>query len=71
MSVQAFFAIPILDWQALSMSGVMTNHFWIYWAVAIPLAILVMAFVVVYGRMQEKRNKKALEEARREAGFIV
>jgi len=69
--IQAFFAMPILDWEAFSMSGVMTKHFWFYWAVAIPSTLIVMAFVLVFQRIQEKRNKEASEKARREVGFGV
>lgn len=63
--------MPILDWQAFSMGEVMTKHFWFYWAVAIPLTIVVMAFVGVYGWVQARRNREATEVARKEAGFAV
>lgn len=67
--LQAFFAMPILDWNALSMSDAMTNHFWLYWAIAIPLTVVVMAVVGAYGRVQALRNHEAAANARKEAGL--
>ncbi|RYP76693.1 hypothetical protein DL771_001615 [Monosporascus sp. 5C6A] len=65
----AFFAMPILDWDAHSMSDVMTDHFWLYWAIAIPLTVVAMAVVGAYGQTQARRNRKAAANARKEAGF--
>ncbi|KAH8670661.1 hypothetical protein BGZ61DRAFT_483009 [Ilyonectria robusta] len=67
--IAAFFAMPILDWNALSMNDVMTNHFWLYWAISIPLTVVVMAVVGAYGRVQAIRNHEAAANARKEAGL--
>lgn len=61
--------MPILNWNALSMSDVMTNHFWLYWAVAVPLTVLVMTIVAAYGFGQAREKQKAAEKARNSAGF--
>ncbi|KAM6492384.1 hypothetical protein JOM56_012108 [Amanita muscaria] len=66
---QSFFAMPLLNWNALSMMDVMTPHFWLYWAVAIPLTVFVMAIVGVYGFTQARENRKAADNARKMAGF--
>lgn len=66
---QSFFAMPLLDWNAFSMTDVMTRHFWLYWAVAIPLTVFVMAIVGVYGFVQARENRKAADNARKMAGF--
>ena len=51
------------------MTDVMTRHFWLYWAVAIPLTVFVMAIVGVYGFVQARENRKAADNARKMAGF--
>jgi len=61
--------MPILDWDALSMSDVMKTHFWLYWAVAIPLTALVIVIVSAYGFIQGRENGKAAVKARERAGF--
>ena len=61
--------MPIFNWTASSLSDVMSNHFWIYWAVAAPLTALVMGIVGAYALYQSRKNKKAAEEARKRAGL--
>lgn len=61
--------MPVLNWQALSMGDVMTDHFWVYWAVTIPMTILVVAIVGSYGIIQGKFNRRMAETARNEAGY--
>lgn len=67
--MQTFFAMPILDWNALSMRDVMTDHFWLYWAVALPLTIVVMGVMGAYGLIQARGKRKAAANARKNAGL--
>ena len=50
------------------MRKVMTEHFWIYWAVTGPLTILVMGIVTAFAIYQARQNKAATEYARKTAG---
>jgi len=61
--------MPILDWRARSMDNVMTNHFWVYWAITIPLTLVAMLVVGVYGIVQERRKRDAARDARNIAGL--
>lgn len=40
--VASFFAMPLLDWNATHEDAVVTDRFWIYWAVTIPLTVAVI-----------------------------
>jgi hypothetical protein len=39
------------------MNGVMTDHFWVYWAVTIPLTVVVMAVVLGFAVYQKRKNE--------------
>lgn len=60
--------MPLFNWSAVSMRKVMTEHFWIYWAVTGPLTILVMGIVTAFAIYQARQNKAATEYARKTAG---
>lgn len=66
---QTFFAMLNLNWNVLSMSDIMINHFRFYWAVAIPLTALVMIIVGAYGFIQARENRKTADNARKRSGF--
>lgn len=66
---QTFFSMPILDWRALSMGKVMTKHFWVYWAIAIPLTVAAILIVGAYGMVQERRKRDAARNARNISGL--
>ena len=53
------------------MRDVMTDHFWLYWAVAIPLTIVVMTIMGVYWLIQAREKRKAAENARKNADFTA
>jgi len=61
--------MTILNWNALSMNDVMTNHFRLYWAVAVPLTVLVMGVVGIYGFSQAREKRHAAKRAREKASF--
>ncbi|KAK4451038.1 hypothetical protein QBC34DRAFT_437022 [Podospora aff. communis PSN243] len=54
--VSSFFAMPVFNWQAASVSEMTGQHFWIWWAVMIPLSVMTLATVVLWGRMRAKRG---------------
>jgi heme/copper-type cytochrome/quinol oxidase subunit 2 len=59
--------MPLFNWGASSMRGVMTDHFWIYWAVTCPLTILVMGIVITFAIHQTRQNNAAATKARNSA----
>ncbi|PVH71641.1 hypothetical protein DL98DRAFT_503375 [Cadophora sp. DSE1049] len=66
--ISTFVAMPLFDWSATSSSGIITNHFWIYWATTIPLTLLTMLFVSLWMVFQTRRNEKLSKEARKAVG---
>jgi len=62
--------MPLFDWGAQSSSSIVTSHFWVYWAVTIPLTISTMIIIGMWIRLQEKKKKVISKEARDDvAGF--
>lgn len=49
--------MPVFDWQASSVSEMTGRHFWIWWAVMIPLSVVTLATVVLWGRLRAKRGE--------------
>jgi hypothetical protein len=49
-SLQSFFAIPMFNWDATEGEKVVENRFYIYWAVTIPLTIVVLAVWAIWVR---------------------
>jgi len=47
------------------MRKVMTDHFWIYWAVTCPLTIFVTGIVIVFAFHQTRKKNAAAADARR------
>ncbi|KAK6520846.1 hypothetical protein TWF506_001089 [Arthrobotrys conoides] len=60
--VSALFAMPILNWEAKSYSEVMTDKFWVYWAVTLPMTLLVVLAWVAWTKRQSWLNRKDHEE---------
>jgi hypothetical protein len=67
--MQIFFAMPVLDWNALSIRDIIIDHFWLYWAVALPLTIVVIGVMGVYGLIQASEKRKAAANSRKNAGL--
>ena len=61
--------MPLFNWSAISMSEVMGDHFWVYWAVAVPLTMAVVGIMGLYALYQSRRNKEAAYKARSEASL--
>ncbi|KAK4232021.1 hypothetical protein QBC38DRAFT_464135 [Podospora fimiseda] len=62
--MSSLFAIPIFNWDAPTLSETRGKHFWIYWAVAIPLTIFVMGTFGVYAWYQGRKNNMRAQKAR-------
>jgi len=60
--ISSFFAMPLFDWDAESSRGIVTPHFWVYWAVTIPLTLLTMVIIALWIQVQE-RKRKAISRA--------
>lgn len=63
--------MPLFNWAAESMQQVMTDHFWIYWAIAGPLTLVVMGVVIAFTIYQSRQRKTEMEEARKGAGLSI
>ncbi|KAL2864027.1 uncharacterized protein BJX67DRAFT_229958 [Aspergillus lucknowensis] len=63
--VATFFSMPLFDWSETSISHVANKHFWVFWALAAPLTVTVMAGVVAWAIWNSK-NTKATERKARE-----
>ena len=52
--------MPLFNWSAPTTSDIVSNHFWIYWAVTGPLTIVTMAIVGywILSRTQENLDDK-------------
>ena len=44
---------------------ILSRYFWLYWAIAIPLTLFVMAVWLLWYRWQEKREKKRMHDEER------
>lgn len=52
-SQQSFFAMPIFVWDATA-DGLVTRHFWIYWAVTAPLTAVVLIIWLAWTLFSER-----------------
>ncbi|KAK4460342.1 hypothetical protein QBC42DRAFT_229727 [Cladorrhinum samala] len=63
--ISTLFAMPLFDWESSSLSDVANGgHFWFYWAITIPLTMLVMGFFGLYAWYQEREKKRSVQRAR-------
>jgi hypothetical protein len=56
---QSFFATPFFHWDASQYSLILQPHFWIYWAVTIPLTFITL---IVYFLLSSLKTIKENEE---------
>ena len=62
--MQSIFSMPVLNWDAKS-RDIATEHFWVYWAITIPLTFVVMSFSLLWMvRDQLKERLKVKKEQR-------
>ena len=55
--------MPLFNWGAPAMGKVMTGHFWIYWAITIPLTILVITIVSLFASSENRKLEADIETA--------
>ncbi|MCJ1478524.1 hypothetical protein MMC13_007204 [Lambiella insularis] len=65
--VSAFFSMPLFNWSAESSNDVLAPRFWVYWALTLPLTIVVMALWWVWMTLRERRFE--IEDLRDRVGF--
>ena len=61
---QAILALPLFKWDAQTTTGVFSTRLWVYFAIAIPLTFLTMAFMYLWLRRRERRDKEVAMKAR-------
>ncbi|KAK3990648.1 hypothetical protein QBC44DRAFT_63455 [Cladorrhinum sp. PSN332] len=62
--LSSLFSMPLFNWEAPSVSDIASSHLWLYWAVAIPLTLVVMATFGVYAWYQRRKNRLHAQIAR-------
>ena len=65
-SVAALFAMPLFEWDAVGDSKIVSNRFWIYWAVTVPLTFLTLLFWVLWTKRQARMHRSSEKRAREE-----
>ena len=61
-AISSIFSMSMFDWQASAGSPVMSNRFWIYWAVAAPLTLAVLSLWLLWMHVHQQQQKKASPE---------
>ena len=64
----SFLAMPLFNWSADSGQDVLTNRFWVYWALTIPLTVVVMAIWWIWIGWRERKNIVEDRRARESGG---
>ncbi|KAK0730104.1 hypothetical protein B0H67DRAFT_23833 [Lasiosphaeris hirsuta] len=67
--ISALSAIPLFDREVPSVGEVMGCHFWFYWAISIPLTLLVIGIFGLYALFQDRKNTRTAQEAREITGI--
>lgn len=66
MYIQTLFSTSMFSWNQSSSvtdrSTLVSNKFWIYWAVTVPLTLSVMAIWRIWWKAQEIKNEEELED---------
>ncbi|OTA08541.1 hypothetical protein A9Z42_0002420 [Trichoderma parareesei] len=66
--IATFFAMPLFDWSAPTLSRVTNQHFWVYWAVTGPLTLTTMAGVMVWALWHNRYVEQLQKTARDSVG---
>jgi len=67
--------MPMFNWQASDGSQIVSGWFWVYWAVAVPLTVvigvLILRWVMVQGRRErtDSRATRDIEVGQSMLGF--
>ncbi|KAL4980885.1 hypothetical protein BDW66DRAFT_123404 [Aspergillus desertorum] len=59
--IASFFSMGMFDWQAPKGSRIVTPRLWIYWAITIPLTVVVAAIWLIHYRIHLRREEFPLE----------
>ena len=69
--IAALFAMPLFQWDAVGDSKVVSNRFWIYWAVTVPLTFLTLLVWVLWTKRQARMHRSSEKRAREELRFDI
>ena len=64
--VAAFFAMPLFDWDAVGDGTVVSERFWVYWAVTVPLTVVTLVVWVFWTKRQARMHRVSEKRAREE-----
>ncbi|KAK4224142.1 hypothetical protein QBC38DRAFT_486115 [Podospora fimiseda] len=62
--ISTLLSMPIFNWEVSTISEVSAKYMWVYWAITIPLTILVMGMFGGYALYQEREKKQTTKRAR-------
>ncbi|KAH8655074.1 hypothetical protein BGZ60DRAFT_385929 [Tricladium varicosporioides] len=66
--IATFFAMPLFNWQELSIYHVTNQHFWVYWVVAGPLTLVTMILVISWAYWHRSHFRAEVWRAREGTG---
>lgn len=62
----SLFAMPFFDWNAATNSLLVSDMFWVYWAITVPLTLTTLAFWLLWTHRQtlihREQDRKANEQ---------
>jgi hypothetical protein len=56
--VASFFAIPLFNWRAVEGESLVDSRFWLYWAVTLPLTLVVIVIWGVWIKVMMRQHAK-------------
>jgi hypothetical protein len=75
MYIQTLLSMPMFNWQASSTTldtsqdqeggGVVVSHIWVYWAVTVPLTLVVLGGWRVWWHGQKKNYKRTYPQTKK------
>ncbi|KAL4995594.1 hypothetical protein BDV10DRAFT_128087 [Aspergillus recurvatus] len=69
--IASFFSMGMFDWQAPEGSRVVTPRLWIYWAITVPLTLIVAAIWLVLYKRHLRREKSPFQTTATSPGIIL
>ncbi|KAL5043617.1 hypothetical protein BDW71DRAFT_117924 [Aspergillus fruticulosus] len=69
--IASFFSMGMFDWQAPEGSRVVTPHLWIYWAITVPLTLIVTAIWLMLFKRHLRREKFPFETTATSPAIIL
>ena len=64
--VAAFFSMPLFQWDAARGGAILSERFWIYWAVSLPLTFVTLLSWFSWTRSQTLRHRAQDAQARQQ-----